>query len=147
MIIQELPILDISKENIPKEKVNLANQIIKVISPIFDIEFNNKTESVNKLKEEFTKRKNIINSKKEKLEKIIIKYNRKKKEQQLLSRLSKLVSTGIVVKDPSIKRDTSFILKKLDTLSDEKIDFYITETVKILSKRLSKSIETNPPNK
>ena len=36
MIIQELPILDISKENIPKEKVNLANQIIKVISPIFE---------------------------------------------------------------------------------------------------------------
>jgi len=65
--------------------------------------------------------------------------NRKKKENLLLDRVSKLVSSGLISKDSNLKNEIVTLLKIVESVPDSKLDQYLSETVKYFGKRLTKT--------
>lgn len=139
MIIEETKIPDITDENVDKSKVELANKIIGFIQPLLDNEYKAKAKEVRNLKIVVEEKKKKIEKEKAKVEELMSSYNRKKKVAILLDRISKLVNSGIVLKDGNLKNELTILLRVIEDLPESKVDNYLTETVKIISKRFAKS--------
>jgi hypothetical protein len=134
MNIIETNIPDINIENIDQSKIELAEKIIKNINPLFDDlqyvkidEFKFKVNEFNHLK------KNVLTNKTE-IENLFELYKKKQKIHKLLERIDKLVSLGIV-NEGQTKQETIVLLKIIDKLSTNKLNFYLKETIKTISKR------------
>jgi len=134
MNIIETNIPDIITTNINMAKVHLANKIIHNITPLFDdiqqskkLEFNKKAIKYKTLKE------SVISNKKE-LEFLFESYKRKQKVKKLLERIDKLVSLGIINEGKS-KQETIILLKMIDKLSNEKLNFHLKDTMNTITKR------------
>ena len=134
MNIIETEIPDINIENLDQSKVQLANKIIQNINPLFDDlqqEKNNEyTFKVNEFKQ---LKKNVITNKTE-IEGLFKHYKRKQKVKKLLERIDKLVSLGIV-NEGQTKQDTIILLKIIDNLSTNKLNYHLKETMNTISKR------------
>jgi DNA helicase IV len=137
MNIIETDIPDVSNSNIDDSKVILADNIIKNVYPLFDDVYIEKVSQLKKLKELYEDRKNKVISNKKNLEVMMQKYDQKKKVSKLLTRLEKLVDSGLVY-DGHLKNETIVLLKIVDKLPDDKLDHHLSETLKIIGKRFSK---------
>ena len=138
MILIETEYPDIIVENIDKAKVILSDKIIKNVYPLFNEVHISKTNEHKDLEKEYTNKKIKLKQEKELLENLINEYNRKKKVKKLLNRISQLVTSGLVY-DNNLKMETIILLKVADKLSSEKLDFQLSETMKTISKRFSRS--------
>ncbi len=134
MNIIETKIPDIDVKDIDQSKVNLAEKIIHNINPLFDDlqqvkidEFNLNTNKFNQLKTKVISNKNEI-------ENLFEHYKRKQKVKKLLERIDKLVSLGIVNEGQS-KQETIVLLKIIDKLDINKLNFHLKETMNTISKR------------
>ena len=136
MKISKTNILDVTKENVELVKLNLANQIIENVYPLFDEFHKSKELEIEESKEILENKRNLVQKKKEKLESLIKEFNRKKKIKKLLERIDKLVSSGLVY-DGSLKKETIVLLKIVEKISEEKIDKHLKETLRTISKRFS----------
>jgi DNA helicase IV len=137
MIITQTQFPDITESNLDESKITLANNIIKNVYPLFDDVYTEKVSQLKKLKVMYESRKNKVNENKTNLEVMLKKYDQKKKVSKLLTRLEKLVDSGLVY-DGHLKSETIVLLKIIDKLSDEKLDHHLSETLKIIGKRFSK---------
>lgn len=134
MRITETEIPDIDITNINKAKVTLANKIIENINPLFDDLLQEKKQEINiKLKKLKQIKSNVISNKSE-IEKLFEDYKRKQKVKQLLERIDKLVSLG-VISEGQRKQETIVLLKIIDNLPIEKLNLYIKDSIKTISKR------------
>jgi len=134
MNIIETTILDINVENIDQTKVNLANKIIQNINPLFDDLKQVKIEKIKFKITEFKQLKNNVLTNKSKIETLFEHYKKKQKIKKLLERIDKLVSLGIVNEGQS-KQETIVLLKIIDKLDINKLNFYLKETMSTISKR------------
>ena len=137
MNIIETSIPDVTDTNLDQSKVILADNIISNVYPLFDDVYTEKVSQVKKLKTLYESRKSKVVKNKQNLEIMMGNYERKKKVSKLLTRLEKLVDSGLVY-DGHLKSETIVLLKIVDKLSDEKLDYHLSETLKIISKRFSK---------
>ena len=137
MIIVETEHPDVTNSNIDTSKITLAENIIKNVYPLFDDVYTEKVSQVKKLSKLLDTRKKKVVENKNNLEIMMGKYERKKKVAKLLSRLEKLVDSGLVY-DGHLKSETIVLLKIIDKLPDDKLDHHLTETLKIIGKRFSK---------
>lgn len=137
MNIIETRIPDVHEENINQSKVVLADNIIRNIYPLFDEIFSTKVEYVNKLEKEFEEKKVQVLESKRQLEQGIKDYKKKQKESKLLDRINRLVSSGLIY-DGNLKHEMIILLKIINSLSEEKLDYYLTNTLKIIGKRFSR---------
>jgi HD-GYP domain-containing protein (c-di-GMP phosphodiesterase class II) len=137
MKIIETEYPDITESNIDESKIILANNIIKNVYPLFDEVYGQKLSEESKLKKTILKRKQIVEDNKKNLEIMMKQYDRKKKVAKLLSRLEKLVDSGLVY-GGHLKAETIVLLKIIDKLPDEKLDYHLAETLKTIGKRFSK---------
>lgn len=137
MKITETDIPDVVVENIDKSKVILANNIMKNVYPLFDeiysVELSKSKEIENALKV----KKIEVHESKEELQSLLNHYNKNKKKLKLLNRISKLVSSGLVY-DSTLKNETVILLKVIDKLPEDKLDYHLLETMKLISKRFAK---------
>lgn len=133
----ETNILDITKNNMDQTKLNLANQIIENVFPLFDDFNSTKNSEIEDLKTSLVSKKSIVQKKKHHLENLIKDFNRKKKIKKLLERIDKLVSSGLVY-DSNLKNETIVLLKIVDKLTEDKIDEQLNKTMRTISKRFSK---------
>ena len=129
---------DVTENNIDDSKVILAENIIANVYPLFDDVYTEKVSQIKKLKTIYESRKAKVIKNKENLEIMMRQYDRKKKVSKLLTRLEKLVDSGLVY-DGHLKSETIVLLKIIDKLSDEKLTYHLSETLKIIGKRFSKS--------
>ncbi len=136
IIITNIP--DVTPETIDESKVVLANNIIKNVYPLFDEVYQGKMGHVNKMKKVLKEKKTIIRGKKDKLEELMSEYDREKKISKLLTRIEKLVDSGLVY-DGSLKTQTVVLLKVINKLSNEKLDHHLSETLQIIRKRFQRS--------
>ena len=136
MKIIETDVVDVVVENIDKSKIVLAEKIIKNVYPLFDEVYNSKIEETKELKDILKIKKSQVFQSKTELEKLMEIYDRHKKTMKLLNRISKLVSSGLL-HDSSLKHETIILLKVADKLSIEKLDYHLSETMKIISKRFA----------
>jgi len=134
MKIQFTNVSDIDLDNIDKEKINLLDKIIEYVYPLFDDLYNNKINDVEILENKLSKIKKNVNNSKNELEKLLQEYNDKKKRRKLCDTISKLVRCGIV-NDSSLKSEMIILLKVVDNLSPQKVDYHISEISKIIKKR------------
>jgi len=137
MNIIETSIPDVTDTNLDQSKVILADNIISNVYPLFDDVYTEKVSQVKKLKTLYESRKSKVVKNKQNLEIMMGNYERKKKVSKLLTRLEKLVDSGLVY-DGHLKSETIVLLKIVDKLSNEKLDYHLSETLKIISKRFSK---------
>lgn len=136
MNIVQTDIPDVSYSNIEESKVILANNIMKNVYPLFDDVYTEKLSQIKKLKKLYNERKDKVLQNRSNLETMMAKYDQKKKVSKLLLRLEKLVDSGLVY-DGHLKSETIVLLKIIDKLPDDKLDYHLTETLKIIGKRFS----------
>jgi len=137
MIITQTNYADITESNLDESKIILADNIIKNVYPLFDDVYTEKVSQLKKLKGLYKARKNKVFENKRNLEAMMREYTIKKKVSKLLTRLEKLVDSGLVY-EGHLKNETIILLKIIDKLSDEKLDYHLSETIKIIGKRFSK---------
>jgi len=137
MKIEETQHPDVIKKNLSESKIVLADNIIKNVYPLFDDVYIQKLEEVKKLDDILEGKKLQVKQEKEKLEKLLMNYNKKIKVTNLIGRLQKLVESGLVY-DGTLRNDTVLLLKVIDKLSEEKIDYHIKQTIKLISTRFSR---------
>lgn len=137
MNIIETEYPDITESNIEESKVTLANNIIKNVYPLFDEVYGQKLTEVSKLKRAISKKQQQVEENKKHLEIMMSQYDKKKKVSKLLTRLEKLVDSGLVY-GGHLKGETIVLLKIIDKLPDDKLDYHLSETLKTIGKRFSK---------
>ena len=128
---------DIQTENIDKHKIFLADRIIEKVSPLLDKDYLSVLSRVRNLETDASDLKQNLESEKELLESKLNEYNRKKKAKKLLGRISELISSGIT-SDIKFRRDITYLIENVDKMSEDKLDMYLSEMVKIISKRFAK---------
>lgn len=137
MNIIETKIPDVHEENINQSKVVLADNIIRNIYPLFDEIFSTKVKQVNELEKMLENKKVKVLESKRQLEQGIKDYKKKQKESKLLDRINRLVSSGLIY-DGNLKHEMTILLKIINNLSEEKLDYHLSNTLKIIGKRFSR---------
>lgn len=127
---------DIYIENLDKSKIELADKVVRKFYPIIDKVNDDRKLKIRKLEIVIKKNKVKINKEKSEVERMVNEYRRKSKIKTILERISMLVSFGLV-NESTGKREMISVLRNIDNLSDEKLNLYLNETLKILNKRFT----------
>jgi len=131
--IIETKILDItSKEPVSKQKIKLANKIIENIQPLLDKKYMEKIKKIKELKKNISSKKLKVKSEKKDLENLINDFNKKTKIKSLLDRINKLIEIG-ALNTKELKNEMTIVVKVIDDLPIDKINFYMLECLKILN--------------
>jgi hypothetical protein len=134
--ILKLDIPDISSCNLYESKVRLADKIVHGVLPYINNEMFERIKDLKKIKKEIRNRKKIVSAKKISLESTLKVLERKRKTSLLLDRAMKLVAVG-GLNDENVKSELTVMLKIIDDLPEEKIDFYLSEMMRIVTRRFS----------
>lgn len=137
MRIETTEIPDVTIETLDQTKQELSDKIIRNVYPLFDEIYNNKSEEIKDLEKKIKEKKKEIFKTKTTLEESMVLYKKNKKIHNLLERIAKLNTCGLIY-DSSLKNEMVILLKVLDSLSEEKLDHHLNNTMKIISKRFSK---------
>jgi hypothetical protein len=134
---EETNVPDVSITNLSEAKVILADNIIKYVYPLFDDVYIQKLDEIKNLETILESKKVQVKQEKEQLEKLLTIHNHKIKITNLLGRIQKLVEAGLVY-DGTLRNDTVLLLKVIDKLSEEKVNYHIQQTIKLISTRFSR---------
>ena len=135
MRITETDIPDITSSNINSAKVKLADNIIQDIHPLFDELLQEKVSSITTLQMELeTVRKSVLQKKKT-LESLFESQKKKQNVKKLLDRIEKMVNTGIVSQG-NMRTETVVLLRVIDNLPEDKINYHLRNTMNIITKRV-----------
>jgi len=137
MRIIETEIDDIQTKNIDELKMNLANDVINYIQPIFNKDYKEKIKKIKQLKQNISIKKEKIKQEKIELERIVKSFSKKNKEKELLNKMGKLIQTGLI--QDSMKKEMTILLKSFENLPEDKITSYLNEAIVILSQKFAKS--------
>jgi predicted Holliday junction resolvase-like endonuclease len=136
MNIIETSIPDVTKHNINKHKEVIADNIIQNVYPLFDEVYQAKLEQVAQLKNKIKSGKREMGTQKETMQQLLRGYRKEKKVSKLLERIEKLVQSGLTY-DGTMKHEMVILLKIVDKLPEDKLDFQMSKTIQILNKRFS----------
>lgn len=136
MIIEQTNIPDITGKNIDTSKILLADNIISNVYPLFDEMYQDHIGSLSSIDSDYKKKKTQVQKNKQNLEGLMLKLERVKKEAKLLARIEKLINSGLA-NDGSLKHENVILLKIYNKLSNEKLEYHLRNTLKIISKRFS----------
>jgi len=134
MNIIETNIPDVDISSIDQAKVKLANKIIRNVYPLFDEVHSDKVTRIKTAQRQLKEKRQQVGEQKNLLQGLVDEYSRKKKIKKLLDRLSKLVSSGLVY-DGSLRTETIVLLKVIDKLPEDKLDFHLRDSMKNITKR------------
>jgi len=124
---------DISK-NINQAKADLGNRVIENISPLLDEFYVSKQSEYTELKNTLNSLRQDVLEKKTMLENHISQLEKKRKIKQLLEKISRLVTAGLGY-DSSFRNEVIVLLKVLDNLPEQKLEFHLRDVTKTISKR------------
>ncbi len=136
MNIIKTKIPDVTIQNIDESKIILADNIIKNVYPLFEDIYSETCEQTNILESKLKKQSKEIRERKQSIENLATEYKKRKKISKALSRVSKLIESGLIY-DGSLKHETIVLLKVIDKLSEQKLDEQISKLVKFLNKRFT----------
>ena len=137
MNIIETSVPDVTKHNISLNKEKIAESIIQNVYPLFDEVYQAKLDTVFQLKNRIKTGREKISTEKETMQQLMTAYRKEKKITKILERIEKLVQSGLTY-DNTLRHETVIILKIIDKLPEEKLDYQLTKTMQILNKRFSK---------
>jgi deoxyadenosine/deoxycytidine kinase len=137
MNIVETSIPDIDVKNIDKSKLYLAEKIVEGIHPLLDDVYREKMKQLEELKGGYKVLRQRIHKEKRELEQLMAEHKRKRMVKNLVERISKLVSTGLV-HEGAMRNQMVVLLKIVDNLSEEKLNHQLREITNMVSKRFAK---------
>jgi len=137
MIIEETNIPNVLPDNIPQSKAVLADSIISNVYPLFNEVYSTRVDEIEILKKQLAAKKEMVQKHKVALEQMMTEYKKMKKVSKLLSRIEKMITTGLVY-DGALKNETVILLKIATKLSNEKLDYHLKDTMRTISKRFSR---------
>lgn len=132
IVITKYP--DIDKGNIEQSTNELGKRIIENISPLLDEYYQGKSGELKDTVLEYKGLSKKIQFKKTQMENLIIKLNKLKKTKKLLDKISRLISSGFG-HDSSFRNEMIVLLKVIDNLPNEKLDYHLNEITKMINKR------------
>lgn len=127
---------DTNFKNINKSKLNLSDKIIENVFPLLEDIRTSKREELETFQFELSRKTKKIREDKNELEKMIVHYRKQKKIKKLLERLYKIVNAGLA-SSGSYRHEISVLLKVIDTLSEDQLNYHLSETLKTINKRFS----------
>lgn len=136
MIINETNIPDINECNINYSKMKLGEDLAKNIYPLFNDIYTEKKDKYENLHEHVKINKNKLINKKKHLQEILSEVKRKRKITKLIERIEKIVDSGVTY-ETSLRHEMVVLLRSIDKMSDEKLDYNLNRTLKIIGKRLA----------
>jgi chromosome segregation ATPase len=139
MIIIETDTYDIRGKDIDKEKVEIANNILNMVGPLFEAEIAETKGSMEKLKGNRANVDKQLSEARERLEELQHDFGQEIKRKKLLSRIRQLIEANLT-NDGSLKSEVIILLKVIDKLEDNLLDEHIERMIKTISKRFSKTI-------
>jgi hypothetical protein len=107
------------------------------VYPLFDKVYTEKLEVMTALKGQIKSKKNELKSQKESIEHLMVEYKQKQKIGKLLDRLDRLVESGLTY-DGTLKHETIILLKIIDKLPSDKLDYQLSKTIQMINKRFSR---------
>ncbi len=137
MRIIETDINDFHLTNLNESKIELANEIINYINPIFSQDYNKKIREIKDLKKSLSEKKEKIKNNKIELENLLKIFSKKDKESQLIRKMGKLIQTGLI--QESMKNEMSVMLKSFENMEEEKITSYLNEVMRLVSQKFAKT--------
>jgi len=137
MIIYDVGIPDIVKENLDSSKIDLANKIINGVYPLLDEVFVDKEGKIDSLKARLKMKTDQVKINKKNLESMMVQLKKEKIKEKLLGRVSKLVASGLAYQG-TIRNETIVLLKIIDSLSEEKLNQHLQQTMTTISKRFAR---------
>jgi len=138
MNIVDTKIPDVSVETLDKSKIILADNIVKNVYPLFDEVFNSRISELDHLQKELQSKKMKVKEEKNNLQLMVDSYNKEKKVAKLLDRIEKLITSGLVY-DGSLRSEMVILLKTINKLSEERLDYHSKSVMSTISKRFSRS--------
>jgi len=138
MKIIESKIPDITESNLDYTKIELANEVISNMKPLFATEYKTVKNSVKKLTSDLEKTKSEILSNKNTLQSFSEKIERKKKIKILIDRINNYINIS-KGHDIGLRHEMVVLLKVIDTLDDKTLEYHMEKTLKAISKRFAKS--------
>lgn len=139
MRILDTGVPDVDVKNIDESKLELSNKIIKMVYPLLDELYSDRQKKISNLKEELEKKTIRVTKEKNDLEQLVINHNKQQKINKLLERISRIISSGLA-NSGSYRHETIILLRVIDTLSNDKLNYHLSETIKTINKRFSVSI-------
>ena len=139
MKVIESGIYDIRGVNIDKTKVEIADNILNMVGPLFESEIEETKGSMDKLKRKRAKVDAELTEAKETLEDLQRDFGQETKRKKLLNRIRQLIEANLT-NDTSLKSEVIILLKVIDKLEDNLLDEHIESMIKTISKRFSKTI-------
>jgi hypothetical protein len=136
MRIIETKIPDFEIEKSDENKIGLANKVLQFISPILDEVYTEKVNIFKTFKKEYQNKKQIVLNEKNNLGLLVKSIEKKKKEKKLLDNFNQLFSLKIITLHT--KNEIINILNTIDEIANDKLDFYIRESDKIINRRINK---------
>jgi hypothetical protein len=136
LIESDTPDLELKDINI--FKIKLLDKILYNVVPYINKDISEKVKELKASRKEMKKmRLSGLQLKKEIQDKLKI-LERKKKVKVLLDRAMNLVNLK-ALDENGLKSELSVMLRMIDDLPEEKIDFYVSEMMRILIKKFSNS--------
>lgn len=130
MRIIETDIPDVDFINVDESKLKLAEKIISKIKPLLNEVNSDKIKQIEELSIGVEENKKIINDSKEKLKKLSDTYSHKKKQKQLLNEILK-INPAILFNDKELKHEIIILLKVMNTLDKDKLDYHLIDINKL----------------
>jgi len=128
---------DVVFEDIDQSKLNLGEKVYKNISPLLDEHHLDKLDKNKNLKIDFNELKNNIKNRKDQLQILIDNLKKKEKTKELLEKIRKIISAGLIYYDMSFREEIVVLLNVIDELPEDKINFYCKEMTKNISQRFT----------
>lgn len=139
MKVIESDIYDIRGNDIDETKVEIADNILNMVGPLFESEIEETKGSMDKLKRQRAKVDEELTEAKGTLEDLQRDFGQETKRKKLLNRIRQLIEANLT-NDTSLKSEVIILLKVIDKLEDNLLDEHIESMIKTISKRFSKKI-------
>ena len=127
---------DIDKNNLDQEKLDIGVKIIESVKPLLDDEYRRKRSKIKELVIEIKQLRTKVLEVKERISRLMKKYEREKKINKIIKLTTKLVSTGLIHKG-QMRNETIVLLKMLDKVQDSKLDHHLSQIQRNFSKRFA----------
>lgn len=135
MRIIQTGIPNIVTDNIDKSKLDLADKVIELAFPLLNKEYQDKVNEITILRKQFSAVKKKIDSRKELLEELMLKYNKQKAIKRVLDEVSNLIGSKSIIFEGSLKNEIIVLLKVIDTLNEERLSRQLQELKVLNTKR------------
>ncbi len=132
LLVTNIP--DVTEANVIESKMILSENIIRNVYPLFDEVLSSKIQRSQELEGKLATARKQVLKKKNTLEQLITEYKRKQKESKLLARVDKLVQAGLIY-DGTLKNEIIILLRIVDKLPEDKLDYHLKKTLNIIHKR------------